>query len=54
MDLIELLGLGIILGPVKELIESMRSSKALTIMVIFGLTVFVGFTFFLFEMASMQ
>lgn len=54
MDILEILGLSLFFGPVKELTDSMRRSKTLTIMVIVGLIFFVGFTFFLIRMASSQ
>lgn len=54
MDILEILGLSLFIGPVKELIDSMRRSKTLTIMVIVGLIFSVGFTFFLIKMASSQ
>ena len=47
-----LTALGIL--PVSGLAESMRSSKTLTTMVVIGLTLFVGFIFFLYHMAGIQ
>lgn len=52
MDFLEILGLSSFFISIKELIDSMRQSKTLTIMVIVGLLFFTGFTLFLFKMAS--
>ncbi|WP_299011759.1 hypothetical protein [uncultured Shewanella sp.] len=54
MDFIEILGLGLILGPIKELVDSMHQSKTLTLMVVVGLTFMIGFALFLVKIAEMQ
>ena len=52
MDFLEILGLSLFLGPVKELTDSMRNSKTLTTMIIVGLIFFIAFAVFLVKIAS--
>lgn len=54
MDFLEIFGLALLVSPISELFKSMRRSKTLTIMVIIGLTFFIGFTIFPIKMASLQ
>jgi len=53
MESLELLLTTILLGPVKELVVSMRRSKTLTIMVVMALLSLIGFTMFLVKMAGL-
>ncbi len=54
MDLIADLLFYLNLTSSKELPKSMQQSKTLTVMVIIGLFLFLGFTAFLFYMAGKQ
>ena len=54
MDNLELFSIVALFSPVKALFKSMAQSKTLTIMVLIGITFFVGFGIFLFKMAGMN
>ncbi|WDE02464.1 hypothetical protein [Thalassomonas actiniarum] len=54
MSIIENVLIALGLSPAKELTDSMRESKTLTIMVVVGLILFGGFALFLLHMAGKQ
>ncbi|WP_281558145.1 hypothetical protein [Thalassomonas sp. RHCl1] len=54
MSIIESVLIALGLSPGKELADSMRESKTLTIMIILGLVLFAGFALFLLHMAGKQ
>ncbi|QJR79516.1 hypothetical protein CA267_001245 [Alteromonas pelagimontana] len=54
MELLEMLGFALIIDPLKDLLESMRKSKTLTLMVVTGFVFLIAFALFLVKMAGSQ